>query len=85
MDDFKKFMSQYGGMIIGIIVAILLLITRFYELIIAIILIAVCGYAGFYFQHNKENVKTALKNFIDKLWIIKSKNGRKELNNEYVR
>ena len=85
MDDFKKFMSQYGGMIIGIIVAILLLITRFYELIIAIISLPVCGYAGFYFQHNKENVKTALKNFIDKLWIIKSKNGRKELNNEYVR
>ena len=85
MNDFKEFMSRYGGMIVGIIIAILLLLTRFYELIIAIILIAVCGYAGFYFQHNKENVKTALKNFIDKLWIIKSKNGRKELNNEYVR
>ena len=67
MDDFKKFMSQYGGMIIGIIVAILLLITRFYKLIIAIILIAVCGYAGFYFQHNKENVKDKLRNFIDRL------------------
>ena len=60
-------MSQYGGMIIGIIVAILLLITRFYELIIAIILIAVCGYAGFYFQHNKDAVKEKLKGFIDKL------------------
>ena len=67
MDDFKKFMSQYGGMIIGIIVAIVLLLTRFYELIIAIILIAVCGYAGFYIQHNKDNVKDRLKNFIDKL------------------
>lgn len=67
MDDFKKFMSQYGGMIIGIIVAIVLLLTRFYELIIAIILIAVCGYAGFYIQHNKDNVKDRLKNFIDRL------------------
>ena len=67
MDDFKKFMSQYGGLIIGIIVAIVLLLTRFYELIIAIILIAVCGYAGFYIQHNKENVKEKLKNFIDRL------------------
>ena len=67
MDDFKKFMSQYGGLIIGIIVAIVLLLTRFYELIIAIILIAVCGYAGFYIQHNKDNVKDRLKNFIDKL------------------
>lgn len=67
MDDFKKFMSQYGGMIIGIIVAIVLLLTKFYELIIAIILIAVCGYMGFYIQHNKDNVKDKLKNFIDRL------------------
>lgn len=67
MDDFKKFMSQYGGMIIGILVAIVLLLTRFYLLIIAIILIAICGYAGFYIQHNKENVKEKLKNFIDRL------------------
>jgi uncharacterized membrane protein len=67
MDDFKSFMSQYGGMILGIIIAILLLLTKFYELIIAIVLIAVCGYAGYYFQHNKNSVKDKLKNFIDKL------------------
>ena len=54
-------------MIIGIIVAIVLLLTKFYLLIIAIILIVVCGYAGHYFQHNKDNVKDKLKNFIDKL------------------
>ena len=67
MDDFKKFMSNYGGMIIGIIVAVLLLLTKFYELIIAIILIVVCGYAGFYIQHNKDFVKDRLKKFIDRL------------------
>lgn len=67
MDDFKKFMSQYGGMIVGILVAIVLLLTRFYLLIIAIILIVVCGYAGHYFQHNKDSVKDRLKNFIDRL------------------
>lgn len=67
MDDFKKFMAQYGGMIIGILVAIVLLLTRFYLLIIGIILIVVCGYAGFYIQHNKDNVKEKLKNFIDRL------------------
>ena len=67
MNDFKSFMSQYGGMIIGIIVAILLLLTRFYLLIIAIILIVVCGYAGHYIQHNKDSVKDRLKNFIDRL------------------
>jgi uncharacterized membrane protein len=67
MDDFKSFMAQYGGMIVGILIAIVLLLTKFYMLIIAIILIAVCGYAGFYFQHNKDAVKEKLKGFIDKL------------------
>ena len=67
MNDFKSFMSQYGGMIVGIIVAIVLLLTKFYMLIIAIILIAVCGYAGHYFQHNKDIAKKKLKNFIDRL------------------
>ena len=67
MDDFESFMAQYGGMIVGILIAIVLLLTKFYMLIIAIILIAVCGYAGFYFQHNKDAVKEKLKGFIDKL------------------
>ena len=67
MDDFKSFMAQYGGMIVGILIAIVLLLTKFYMLIIAIILIAVCGYAGFYFQHNKDAVKEKLKGFIEKL------------------
>ncbi len=67
MDEFKKFMSQYGGMIIGIIVAIVLLCTQLYRLIIGIILIFVCGYAGNYIQHNKFEVKEKLKNFIDRL------------------
>lgn len=67
MDDLKKFMSEYGGMIIGILVAVVLLLTKFYLLIISIILIAVCGYAGHYFQHNKDSVKDKLKNFIDRI------------------
>ena len=67
MDEFKKFMSQYGGLIIGIIVAIVLLCTQLYRLIIGIILIFVCGYAGNYIQHNKFEVKEKLKNFIDRL------------------
>lgn len=67
MSDFKEFMSKYGGMIVGILVAIVLLLTKFYLLIISIILIVVCGYAGYYFQHNKDSVKDKLKNFIDRL------------------
>lgn len=67
MEDFKKFMAQYGGMLIGIIVAIILLCTQLYKLIIGIILVFVCGYVGNYIQHNKFEVKEKLKNFIDKL------------------
>ena len=33
MNDFKSFMSQYGGMIVGILIAIVLLLTKFYMLI----------------------------------------------------
>jgi len=67
MEEFKKFMSQYGGMVIGIIIAILLLCTQLYKLIIGIILVFVCAYAGNYIQHNKFEVKEKLKNFIDRL------------------
>ena len=67
MDDFKNFMSQYGGIVIGVIIAILLLCTKVYKLIIGIILIVICAYAGNYIQHNKFEVKEKLKNFIDKL------------------
>lgn len=67
MEDFKKFMAQYGGMLIGIIVAIILLCTQLYKLIIGIIFVFVCGYVGNYIQHNKFEVKEKLKNFIDKL------------------
>lgn len=67
MEDLKRFMSQYGGLVIGVIVALLLLCTQLYKLIIGIILIFVCGYIGNYIQHNKFEVKERIKNFIDKL------------------
>lgn len=67
MDDLKKFMAQYGGLVIGVVVAILLMCTQLYRLIIGIILVFVCGYIGNYIQHNKIDVKEKLKNFIDKL------------------
>ena len=67
MDEFKKIMSQYGGMFIGVIIAIVLLCTQLYRLIIGIVLVFVCGYIGNYIQHNKFEVKEKIKNFIDKL------------------
>lgn len=67
MDNFKQFLLQYKGAIIGAIVAIVILFTKLYSVIIALILIASCMYAGYYIQNNKYEVKEKLKKFIDKL------------------
>lgn len=67
MEDFKKFIMQYRGAIIGVIIAVLLLATRLYMLIIGILLILVCAFVGNYVQQNKDDVKTKLKKFIDKM------------------
>ena len=58
---------KYRGAIIGALVAILILCTGFYKLIIGIILVALGLYVGNYIQLNKEEVKEKIKNFIDKL------------------
>lgn len=67
MDEIKNFFKNYGGGIIGAIVAIILLCTRLYDLIIWILLICLGIYAGNYVQHNKQTVKEKLKKFIDRL------------------
>lgn len=67
MEKVKGFCMKYAGAIIGVIIALILLLTHLYKAIIAIILIFVCGYAGNYIQLNKDEVKDKLKNFIDKL------------------
>lgn len=71
MDNFKLFCDKYGGAIIGFLVglalAVLLLCTNLYKLIIGIALIIACVYFGNYIQRNKENVKEKTKKFIDKL------------------
>ena len=67
MDDFKKFINQYKGAIIGIIIAIVLLATRLYNVIIGILLILAGAIIGNYVQQNKDDVKAKLKKFIDKM------------------
>lgn len=67
MNSFKDFWNQYKGAIIGIIVAILILITRLHDLILAIVVIILGAFIGNYIQQNKEDVKIKLKNFIDKM------------------
>ena len=67
MDSFKEFITKYKGAIIGIIIAILILCTRLYQLIIAIVLIFLGAVVGNYVQQNKYEVKEKLKKFIDRL------------------
>lgn len=67
MDGFRKFVSEYKGAIIGGIIAIIVLCTRLYELIIGIILVALGIFIGNYVQRNKYDVKEKLKNFIDRM------------------
>ncbi len=67
MEDIKKFISQYKGAIIGIIVAIVILATRLYDVIVGILLILVGAFLGNYVQQNKEMVKAKLKKFIDRM------------------
>lgn len=67
MDGFKKFVSEYKGAIIGGIVAIIILCTHLYELIIGIILVTIGMFIGNYIQRNKYEVKEKLKHFIDRM------------------
>lgn len=67
MEDIKNFFTTYAGAIIGAIVAIIILCTHLYELLIWIIFIALGIWIGNYIQHNKEIVKDKIKNFVDKL------------------
>ncbi len=65
--NLKDFWNQYKGAIIGVIIAILILITRLHDLILAIVVLVLGAFIGNYVQQNKEDVKAKLKNFIDKM------------------
>ena len=67
MKDIKEILMKYRGAIIGGIIAIILLLTRLYDLIIGVVLICLGIYIGNYVQLHKEQVKTSLKKIIDKL------------------
>ena len=67
MEEIKNFFIKYGGAIIGGVIAILILCTGFYKLMIGIILIGMGIYFGNYIQQNKDDVKEKVKTFIDKL------------------
>ena len=67
MDSIKDFWNQFKGAIIGVVVAILILITRLHDLILAIVVLVLGAFIGNYIQQNKGDVKEKLKKFIDKM------------------
>lgn len=67
MEEIKRFLSTYCGAIIGALIAVIILCTRLYELIMWIVFIALGIFVGNYIQHNKTMVKEKLKGFIDRL------------------
>lgn len=67
MEDIKNFWNQYKGAIIGIIIAIVILATRLYDVIVGILLILAGAFIGNYIQQNKDEVKAKVKKFIDKI------------------
>lgn len=64
--DLNKVVENYGGAIIGGLVALLLCFTKLYKILIAVIVVLVGGFIGNYIQKNKTLVKEKLKAFIDK-------------------
>ncbi|MCI8965798.1 MAG: hypothetical protein HFJ43_05615 [Clostridia bacterium] len=67
MEDFKNFLIRFRYQIIGALIAILLLCTGAYKIILWIFVIIAGIYAGYYFGKNKEDIKEKLKNLIDKM------------------
>ncbi len=67
MEEFKNFVKEYSGAIIGGLIAVLVLCTGLYRLIVGIILITIGIFVGNYIQRNKYDVKEKIKKFIDKM------------------
>ena len=67
MEDFKNFLINFRGAIIGGIIALIALLLNLHTVLIWILIIVAGIIIGNYVQHNKEFVKDKLKSYIDKL------------------
>ena len=64
--DLADICANYGGAIIGGLVALLLCFTGLYKLLVTIVVVIAGVFLGNYIQKNKTAVKEKLKDFIDK-------------------
>ena len=64
--SFVDYITKYRGAIIGGVVALLFIVTGLSKLIVSLLVIVAGVVLGNYIQKNKTNVKTSLKEFIDK-------------------
>ena len=60
------FIKQYGGAVIGGLIALILCFTGIYEFLVYTVVVLAGALLGNYVQKNKPNVKEKLKAFIDK-------------------
>ena len=67
MEQVKDFLIKYRGAIIGGIIAVICLICHIYRFLIGCLVIFEGIFIGNYVQQNKEDVKSKLKGFIDKM------------------
>lgn len=67
MEDFKNFLINFRGAIIGGLIALIALLLNLHTVLIWILIIIAGILLGNYVQHNKEFVKDKLKSYIDKL------------------
>ena len=65
-DDRKVFLGQYGGAIIGGLIALLLCFTEIYKFLLYIVIVLAGVFIGNYVQKNKTKGIEILKDFIDK-------------------
>ena len=66
-NNLKKFLDKYAWSIIGALVAILILIFKLLDFVLALSLIIGFAVLGFKMQKNKATIKEKVKAFIDKI------------------
>ena len=60
------FIKQYGGAVIGGLIALILCFTELYRILVFIVIVLAGAFLGNYVQKNKPHVIEKLKAFIDK-------------------